>query len=128
LLLDDVGDLHLLRSRWLGPVVEGRPEALGHEPLADSEEGRGADPQGLDDFLVGSSRPARSCISQEQDAGVGEPARGGLADRDHVFQALSLLNRQGHFELLHRWISFPGATEPRIPIGKSIPDYPSIEG
>lgn len=128
LLLDRFRDLHLLRSRGLGPVVEGRSQALGHESLADPGDGRGADTQGLDDVLVGTSRPVRSLIGQEQDARVGELAGGGLADGDHVFQPLSLLNRQGHFVFLHRWISFPWSTEARMSIGKSIPDYPSIEG
>src|SRR3954453_10265514 len=58
-LLDRVGALHLLRSRGLWPVVEGRAEALGHEPLADPGDSREADTQVLDDVLVGSSRPAR---------------------------------------------------------------------
>src|SRR5262249_778172 len=127
-LLDRVGDLDLLRSRGLGPVVEGRAETLGHESLADPSDRPRAGSQDLDDVLIGPSRTSRSLIGQEQNARMDEPARSGLADGDHMFQPLSLLNRQSHFELLHRWISLPGATEARIPRGKSIPDYPSIEG
>ena len=109
-------------------MVEGGPEALGHEPLADPGDGRGTDLERLDHVSVGSPRPAGSLISQEQDARVGQLACGGLADGDQVFQRFSLLNRQGHLELLHLWISFPWATEAWMSIGKSIPDYPSIEG
>jgi len=69
--------------------------------------------------------PPGPLISQEQDARVGQLACGGLADGDQVFQRFSLLNRQGHLELLHLWISFPWATEAWMSIGKSIPDYPS---
>ena len=46
LLLDGVGELHFLRSRGLGPMVEGGPEALGHEPLADPGDGRGTNMRG----------------------------------------------------------------------------------
>jgi hypothetical protein len=128
LLLDRVGELHLLRSRGLGPMVEGSTDALGHEPLADPGDGRGADMECLNEILVVAPRPAWPLVGQEQDACVGEFACGALADGDQMLQRRPLLDRQGHFVLLHLWISFPGVTEARMPIGELNPGYPSIEG
>ena len=89
-------------------MVESGPEALGHEPLADPGDGRGTDLERLDHVSVGSPRPAGSLISQEQDVRMGQLACGGLADGDQVFQRLSLLNRQGHLELLLTVTDFGG--------------------
>jgi hypothetical protein len=98
-LLDVPLDLDLVGPGGLGPRADGGLEALGHEALADAAAGEQAGAQRVDDFLVGLFLPRG--IGQQEDAGMGKLARRGFADSDQLFQARTLLRRQGNLVLGH---------------------------
>ncbi|HWU40301.1 MAG TPA: hypothetical protein VN203_21855 [Candidatus Acidoferrum sp.] len=68
-MFDIALDLHLVRTRWLGPVVQGHGQSLSHTPFSDAGNGGHAGAHLFLDFHVGKSR-AR-VIRQEEDAGMG---------------------------------------------------------
>jgi hypothetical protein len=101
LLLQVPLDLDLVRAGRLRLGVEGCPEALGDEPLADAGDGARAGAQSGDDVVVGVLAPGQG-VGQQQDACMGQFAGGSLADGDQAFQFDPFLRRQGNSILVHR--------------------------
>jgi hypothetical protein len=125
-LLDIALDLDLVRACRLGPVVEGRFEPFGDEPLADPSHGLRAGAQGRDDVLVGVGPSVRG-IREQEDAGMGQLAAGRLALGDQPLQRGPFLDLEGDPELLHRGApSLEGRASAMTP-GDGRPFHPSIE-
>src|SRR5271157_2096588 len=82
--------------------MDGRLQALGHEPSSHANDGREADIQSLDDLLISAAGSAWPFITQKQDPCMDQLSCRGLARGHHPIQCLTLLDGQGHFVFLHR--------------------------
>src|SRR5271165_4232279 len=82
--------------------MDGRLQALGHEPSSHANDGREADIQSLDDLPISAAGSAWPFITQKQDPCMDQLSCRGLARGHHPIQCLTLLDGQGHFVFLHR--------------------------
>jgi hypothetical protein len=105
LLFDVSTDLDLVRPGGLGPMVEGRQESLGDEPLPDAGDGPWAGPQGGDDLFIGGLVTLR-VVGQQENARMDQLASRGLSLGDQLLQRRPLLRSQGNSVLLHRSILY----------------------
>ena len=99
-LLDVPLDLDLVRARGLRAAQEGDVDPLGDQLLADAGDGPRAGAQGGNDLVIGAF-VAEGVVGQEEDAGVGQFAGGGLAAGDELFQVGTLLSGQRNPVLVH---------------------------
>ena len=93
--------------------MDGRLQALGHEPSSHANDGREADIQSLDDLLISAAGSAWPFITQKQDPCMDQLSCRGLARGHHPIQCLTLLDGQGHFVFLHLLNGRPEPDKPR---------------
>ena len=98
-LFDISFDLHLVWPGRLETPSDRSFQPTGDELLADPANGPWTAPESIDDRLIGLATTVR--VRQEEDAGVGQAAGGGLAGGHQLLQPESFVRRQRHPILKH---------------------------
>ena len=127
LLFDVPLDLDLVRPRRLRPVIDGRFDSFGDEPLSDTSDGSRADTDGRHDVLVGGV--STGCrIRQQEDAGMCQFPACGFPFGDQLLQRGAFLRFECNTVLVHHGApSLEAVLHDRHPQEHRARIYPSIE-
>jgi hypothetical protein len=104
-------DLDLVGSSRPWPRIDGRLQALGHEPSSHSIDGREADIQSRDDLLISPAGPAWPFVAQKQDPCVDQLSVPRPSQRTPSDLMPDAPRRSGSSCTSPSWHSFP---EPKV--------------